>query len=162
MYIVRACGTNQPWDSAARNGAQAYSTTDTLWIRQRLAEYEGYTGQQVVAGLDKALACGKTVSADHNLAFVTRFSKHGKGLPENSELTVKTRFSVPGTTDPQLGFCGQFAEARTTGCVLVLARGNHVLAVATTDYQAGQVSMAAQQAELTRLAPTFIAAFDQD
>ncbi|WP_116200619.1 hypothetical protein [Amycolatopsis circi] len=161
LRIVRACGADQPWDAAVRNGAQAYSTKDALWIRQRLAEYEGYTGEQVVSGLDKALGCGKTASGDHDLAFVTRFSSHGKGLPEDSELTVKTRFSVPGVADPQLGFCGQFAEAHVASCVLVLARGNRVLAVTTTDDRAGQVSMAAQQAELKRLVPTFAAAFDQ-
>ncbi|MFE3175280.1 hypothetical protein ACFXPA_14145 [Amycolatopsis sp. NPDC059090] len=159
LRIVRACATDQPWDAAVRNGAQAYSTKDTLWVRQRLAEYEGFTGSQVVSGLDKALSCGKTVSGDHDLAVVSRFSSHGKGLPEDAELTVKSRFSVPGTGDPQLGFCGQFAEARMAGCVLVLAHGNRVLAVAATDYQ---MSMAAQQAELKRLVPAFVAAFDQD
>lgn len=162
LRIVRACGVDQPWDAAVRNGAQAYSTKDTLWIRQRLAEYAGYTGSQVVSGLDKALGCGKTVSGDHDLAFVSRFSSHGKGLPEDAELTVKTRFSVPGSGDPQLGFCGQFAEARMASCVLVLAHGNRVLAVTATDRQPGQASMAAQQAELKRLVPAFAAAFDQD
>ncbi|MCG3753873.1 hypothetical protein [Amycolatopsis sp. Poz14] len=103
-------GADQPWDAAVRDGAQAYSTMDTLWIRQRLAEYAGYTGEQVVSALDKALGCGKTVSRDHDLAVVTRFSSHGKGLPD-AELTVKARFSVPGAADPQLGFCGQFADA---------------------------------------------------
>ncbi len=162
LRIVRACGADQPWDAAVREGAQAYSTKDTLWIRQRVAEYAGYTGEQVVSALDKALGCGKTVSGDHDLAVVTRFSSHGKGLPDDAELTVKARFSVPGAADPQLGFCGQFADARAASCVLVLARGDRVLAVTTTDYQAGRVSMAAQQAELTRLVPTFAAAFDQD
>ncbi|WP_037359497.1 hypothetical protein [Amycolatopsis orientalis] len=158
LHIVRACGSDQPWDPAARNGAQAYSLKDTLSIRQRLAEYQGYTGEQVVSGLDKALACGKSVSEDHDLAIVTRFSTHGKGLPEGSELTVKTRFSVPGTADPQLGFCGQYAEAHMVSCVLVLARGDRVLAVTTSD---SHMSMPKQQAEVTRLAPTFLAAFDQ-
>ncbi|MFD2472266.1 lipoprotein [Amycolatopsis silviterrae] len=139
LRVLRVCGADQPWDSAAKNGAQAGSVTDTVQIRELVAEYQGYSGEQVVSGLGKALDCGTAVV-------------------EDEELAVKTRFSVPGG-DPQLGFCGQFRGTRITACALVLAHGNRVLAVTAAGWRA---TSAEQQAELKRLAPTFAAAFDQD
>lgn len=140
LRLVRACGADQPWDSAAQNGAQAESVTDYVHIQQLLAEYRGYSGEQVVSGLGKALDCGKAVV-------------------EDEELAVKTRFTVPGVADPQLGFCGQFRSVRVAGCVLVLARGDRALALTSVGWRA---NAAEQQAELKRLAPAFAAAFDQD
>ncbi|WP_162834181.1 hypothetical protein [Amycolatopsis circi] len=140
LRIVRACGADQPWDAAVQNGAQAISVTDTVQVRQLLAEYRDYSGEQVVSGLGKALDCGKVVVEDESLA-------------------VKTRFSVPGVADPQLGFCGQFGSVRVAACVLVLAHGDRALAITSVGWRA---NMTEQQAELKRLAPTFAAAFDQD
>ncbi|MYW93599.1 hypothetical protein G3I59_24040 [Amycolatopsis rubida] len=137
--IVRACGADQPWDSAARNGAQAVSVTDQMEIGQLLAEYRGFSGEQVVSGLRAALNCGVAVVEERRLA-------------------VKSRFSLPGVTDPHLGFCGQF-NARVAGCVLVLAHGDRVLALTAAGWLA---TAEEQQAELKRLAPTFTAAFDRD
>ncbi|WP_406632252.1 hypothetical protein [Amycolatopsis sp. WGS_07] len=139
LRILRVCGADQPWDSAAKNGAQAGSVTDTVQIRELLAEYQGYSGEQVVSGLGKALDCGTAVV-------------------EDEELAVKTRFSVPGG-DPQLGFCGQFRGTRIAACALVLAHGNRVLALTAAGWRATWME---QQAELKRLAPAFAAVFDQD
>ncbi|WP_409464549.1 hypothetical protein [Amycolatopsis sp. GA6-003] len=140
LRIVRACDADQPWDSAAYNGAQAISVTDKAQVQQLLAQYQGYSGEQVVSGLGKALDCGKAVV-------------------EGEQLAVKTRFSVPGVADPQLGFCGQFRAVRVAGCVLVLAHGDRALAVTSIGWRA---NAAEHQAELKRLAPTFAAAFDQE
>ncbi|PKV97365.1 hypothetical protein ATK30_8346 [Amycolatopsis echigonensis] len=140
LHLVRACGADQPWDAAAQSGAQAISVTDQVEVRQVLAEYRGYSGEQVVTGLGQALGCGKAVI-------------------EDEELAVKTRFSVPGVADPQLGFCGQFRSVRVAACVLVLAHGYRALAVTSSGWRA---NAAEQQAELKRLAPTFATAFDKD
>ncbi|WP_158688051.1 MULTISPECIES: hypothetical protein [Actinomycetes] len=139
LRLVRACDADQPWDSAAYNGAQAISVTDKAQVHQLLAQYQGYSGEQVVSGLGKALDCGKAVV-------------------EGEQLAVKTRFSVPGVADPQLGFCGQFRSVRVAACVLVLAHGDRALAVTSIGWRA---NIAEHQAELKRLAPAFVAAFDQ-
>ncbi|UKD57777.1 hypothetical protein L3Q65_13970 [Amycolatopsis sp. FU40] len=139
LRVVRACGADQPWDSAAQNGAQAVSVTDQMQIGELLAEYRGFSGEQVVSGLRTALDCGNAVV-------------------EGRRLAVKSRFSFPGVDDPHLGFCGQF-NARVAGCVLVFAHGNRVLALTAAGWLATAED---QQAELKRLAPTFTAAFDQD
>ncbi|MER6767930.1 MULTISPECIES: hypothetical protein [Amycolatopsis] len=46
-----------------------------------------------------------------------------------------------------------------SSCALVFARGDRVLAIRT---DSTNIDATAQQAELTRLAPTFAAAFDED
>ncbi|WP_134661480.1 MULTISPECIES: hypothetical protein [unclassified Amycolatopsis] len=139
LRIVRACGADQPWDSDAQNGVRAVSVTDQMQIDELLAEYRGFSGEQVVSGLRTALDCGSAVV-------------------EGRRLAVKSRFSVAGVADPHFGFCGQL-NARVAGCVLVFAHGNRVLALTAAGWLA---SAEEQQAELKRLAPTFTAAFDQD
>ncbi|WP_370936978.1 hypothetical protein [Amycolatopsis sp. cg13] len=135
LHLAPSCDGKRPWDSALRNDAQAIARSGQLLVWQLAAEYEGYSGEQVLAGVGAALSCGDAES----------------GVPQ--------RFSVSGVADPQLGFCRRFRGPRMSSCALVFARGDRVLAIRTDSTTA---DAAAQQAELKRLAPTFVAAFDQD
>ncbi|MGW7537689.1 hypothetical protein [Amycolatopsis sp. NPDC054798] len=132
LHLVPPCEGKRPWESALRSDAQATARTGELLVWQLAAEYDGYTGEQVLSAVDQALNCGKAVAL---------------------------RFSAPGVGDPQLGFCQRFREARMSSCALVFAHGERVLAIRTDSTTTDAV---AQQSELKRLAPVFAATFDRD
>ncbi|MBB1152016.1 MULTISPECIES: hypothetical protein [Amycolatopsis] len=134
LHVVAPCKGEMPWESALRNNTQASASAGELDVWQLAAVYQGYSGEQMVAVLDKALGCGENASST-------------------------TRFSVPGLADRQLGFCRRFREPRLSSCVVVLARGDRLLAV-----RIGSTSAEAPplRAKLRQLAPTFAAAFDKD
>ncbi|ATY12390.1 hypothetical protein CU254_19490 [Amycolatopsis sp. AA4] len=134
LHVVAPCEGKQPWESALRTNTQATATAGELNVWQLAAAYEGYSGEQMVTVLDGALSCGANASST-------------------------TRFSIPGLADRQLGFCRRFREPRLSACVLVLARGDRLLAVRTDSTSA---EAAALQAKLRQLAPTFVVAFDRD
>ncbi|WP_037805975.1 hypothetical protein [Amycolatopsis sp. VC5-11] len=134
LHVVAACEGKQPWESALRSNVQATASAGELEVWQLAAQYEGYSGEQMVTVLEESLSCSK--------------------YPD-----LATRFSVSGLADRHLAFCRRFWEPRLTSCVLVLGRGDRLLAVRT-----GSSSVAAPvlQAKLKQLAPMFAAAFDRD
>lgn len=132
LHLVPPYKGKRPWESALRSDAQATARTGELLGWQLAAEYDGYTGEQVLSAVGKALSCADATAP---------------------------RFSALGVSDPQLGFCRRFREARTSSCALVFAHGDRVLALRT---DSTTTDAAAQQAELKRLAPTLVAAVDQD
>ncbi|MGV9293075.1 hypothetical protein [Amycolatopsis sp. NPDC003676] len=140
LLLVPQCEGERPWESAFRTDAQATARTGDLLVWQLVAAYDGYSGEQVLSTVDKALNCGDTAAHDP--------------LPAGSP-----QFSVSAVADPQIGFCRRFRAAGMSSCAMVFARGDRVLAIRTDSTTA---DAAAQQAELERLAPTFVAAFDQD
>ncbi|WP_409180309.1 hypothetical protein F9C11_27795 [Amycolatopsis sp. VS8301801F10] len=133
LHVVSSCEGKDPWEAALRIHAQASAVAGELNVWALAAEYVGYSGEQMVAVLDGALGCGENASSS-------------------------TRFSVPGLADRQLGFCRRFWEPRLSACVLVLARGDRLLAVRI---DSTSVESAPLQAKLRQLAPTFAAAFDR-
>ncbi len=140
LHVVPPCEGKRPWDSALRSNVQATAVAGELSVWQLAAEYEGYSGEQLLSTVDKALNCGDAAAHDR-------------------ELGAPPRFSVLGVADPQLGFCRRFREAGLSSCAWVFAHGDRVLAIRTDSTTTGA---AEQQTELKRLAPAFVAVFDQD
>ncbi|MGW4486311.1 hypothetical protein ACWEOE_21000 [Amycolatopsis sp. NPDC004368] len=115
LRLVYACGAAQPWDAKAKVGAQARSKGGEGQIAQLVAEYDGYSGAQVVAGVKNALACGHVTVHDLDFASVSEFA-------------------VPKVADAQYGFCASPTDpigARI--CVLVLGKGDRAEATMYTN-----------------------------
>ncbi|MEW2499462.1 hypothetical protein AB0878_03150 [Amycolatopsis sp. NPDC047767] len=115
LRLVNACGAAQPWDAKAKLGAQAHSNSESGEIAQLVAEYDGYTGAQVVAGVKKALACGH-VTVQH------------------LDFGSVSEFTAPKVADAQYGFCA--APTDPIGvriCVLVLGKGDRAESLVFTN-----------------------------
>ncbi|MFI5606620.1 hypothetical protein [Amycolatopsis sp. NPDC051903] len=106
LRLVNACGAPQPWDAKAKLGAQAHSSDHHGEIAQLVAEYDGYTGAQVVDGVKKALACGHVTVRD-------------------LDFTSVSEFTAPKVAEAQYGFCAAPTERIGVRiCVLVLGKGD--------------------------------------
>ncbi|MEV0070263.1 hypothetical protein [Amycolatopsis sp. NPDC050768] len=111
LRLVNACGAAQPWDAKAKLGAQAHSSDRSGEIAQLVAEYDGYTGAQVVDGVKKALACGHVTVQHLDFASVSEFT-------------------APKVADAQYGFCAAPTEPIGVRiCVLVLGKGDRAEAL---------------------------------
>ncbi|WIX76270.1 hypothetical protein QRX50_33025 [Amycolatopsis carbonis] len=134
LQLVNACGAAQPWDAKAKQGAQAYSSGGDGQIAQLVAEYDGYSGAQIVDGVKKALACGHVTVQDLDFKSVSEFP-------------------APKVADAQYGFCAAPTERIGVRiCVLVLGTGDRAesLVFKNTDW----VDRAGQSV-LKKVAPVF-------
>lgn len=135
LRLVYACGVPQPWDSKAKLGAQARSGDQNGQIAQLVAEYDGYTGAQIVAGVKKALACGHVTIKDEDFGSIGEFT-------------------APKVADAQYGFCAAPTDGiKVNVCVLVIANGDRAESlVYKGKFGTGK---AAGQAVVKKVAPLF-------
>lgn len=139
---MNACGAAQPWDAAAKRGEQsrAFGPSGEVW--QLIAEYDGFTGAQVVDGVKQALAC-------HQVTI------------EDGDYVVESEFAPAAKADAQYGFCaGYEGSKKLVRCVLLLAHGNRVTAITTKD--TGSSGPKTQLALLAKVSPVYAAAFAKD
>ncbi|HEY3712166.1 MAG TPA: hypothetical protein VGL64_22510 [Amycolatopsis sp.] len=143
LRLVNVCGGAQPWDAAAKRGEQARAFGPGGEVWQLIAEYDGFTGAQVVAGVAKqALAC-------HTVTI------------EDGDYVVENEFAPVGKADAQYGFCaGYEGSKKLVRCVLLLAHGNRVTAITTKD--TGSSGPKTQLALLAKVSPVYAAAFAKD
>ena len=142
LRLVNACGAAQPWDAAAKRGEQsrAFGPSGEVW--QLIAEYDGFTGAQVVDGVKQALAC-------HQVTI------------EDGDYVVENEFAPAAKADAQYGFCaGYEGSKKLVRCVMLLAHGNRVTTITTENPKSSGPKT--QLALLAKVSPAYGAAFAKD
>jgi hypothetical protein len=111
-------------------------------VWQLIAEYDGFTGAQVVAGVKQALAC-------HPVTI------------EDDDYVVENEFAPAANDDAQYGFCAGYGGSKKfVRCVMLLAHGNRVTAITTKDTKSSGPKT--QLALLEKVSPVYGAAFAKD
>jgi hypothetical protein len=142
FHLIEACG-GLPSDSSAQKAAHGVTYVPGGGkgdVHQLVGEYAGVTGADVVASVKQATSCRKVTF-------------------EHQQLSIVGDFSVPGLTDPQVGFCANLRAGSLVHCVLILGHANRATAI--TFAGAWDDNVKAVKALATRLAPVYATALDR-